>query len=302
MEYKRIKNIQKRIILTTAIILVTVLTVSCKLLPNNNNTYSTVTSCKTDVKTTEFVDNIDKETTEPVSDIEKFEFVKSEWDEIILEEGTEYNLYDKNILWGVKLENDKIMVSAAHKIYWYGDVRFDVEDGYFFGEMVDNVTLEGEEYIGKLDFIGNDGTSYTVVECNPRYMFSIGDDIYLLEGRWVLYPSGHLYKLGKIDGKWTVEKAIDLEGYAYGCVMVDDKDIYIMVTPHDETSSMLTAKIVKFSTKDDEMEMQKLLRTTTLYKASSIAIKDNVLYLGMVDSIATVDLNNNSEIKFYVKK
>lgn len=277
-----------------------------------------ITSCtqKSDdiaykVKYSYFLDH-ESTTANENENVKKFKFDKKEWEEkIILNEETEYGSDDGNI-WEVSLKDNKIMISSIQKQisevnpsqqYGANLLKFDVDDGYF-------VSKNDEDYGGLggiLDFVGNDGVSYTISKhLNTLIIFSINDDIFLLEGMsYRSHDRGYLYKLSNFDGKWEIKGLINevsLGGYPYQ-YMIDKSDIYIIVYErmHDNyIRATNTSTIIKISTSSGDMKMKEIVKTVFM-PTSSMAKKDNTLYIGLAGSIAEVNLSNN-EIKFYVKK
>jgi hypothetical protein len=277
MKYKEIKFMIKNILMIIGIVMVAYSITACaKFQANDDIIYETKISYPINFESV----NSDN--------IEKFEFKKSEWEEI---EDIEKNSQDGNS-WRTYLENNKIMVSSQQYISSL-EFRFDVDNGYFISE-------NNGEFGGKIDFIGNDGASYTVVECYPKEMFSINDDIYLLSG---LTFGGSLYKIINIDGRWDVKKEVDLGGSPY-TYMIDKNDIYMIIYTknYDFETGIETrySKIIKISTVNNNIEVQNLIDTIVLF-ANTMVKEDNILYIGIDGSIAIIDLNNN-EIKFYTKK
>ena len=226
---------------------------------------------------------------------ERFEFNKKDWKEKKL---TEKSIKEMPFdYWDVYLENDKVMVATA---LYYNRFRFDTDNGYFLSKNCG-------EHGGKIDFIGNDGTSYTILNCNPLHMFSINGDIYLLEG--LLHMSttrGSLYKLTNTEEKWEGKKIADIGGKPIAFT-IDKGNIYIIADSinfeYEEGRFLYDErdyKILKVLISEEDTEVQILTRAITLY-ANSMVKKDNMLYIGLTVGLATVDLNNN-KVRFYVKR
>ena len=290
---KGIKAIIKKVSFIIIIITLIVVVSSCNLQSTTPN-YNTVSKIESTYPTES--ESIKSDNNEYLN-YEKFEFRIDEWQEktTISDEYNQYNLpIDK--VWFLHLEDDKIMIEPTPN-YRPLDFRFDVEDGYFLSE-------NNGEFGGKIDFINNDGITYTVLECRPIEMFSINNDIYLLDGiSHMGYVVGHLYKLGNTNGKWEVEKELDLGGVP-DIYLIDKTDIYIIIyfNYNDDGNRIIGSKIIKISTENNDIKMQEIVETVAFHNlVCSMVKKDNMLYIGLAGSIATVDLNSK-EIKFYTKK
>ena len=80
----------------------------------------------------------------------------------------------KNDEWHLSVKNSKIIVTDAVEL---DDLRFNTPQGYFIG-------INRGEFGGALTFHPSDSENYyyDVGECIPDGMFSIRNNIYLLEG------------------------------------------------------------------------------------------------------------------------
>ena len=112
---------------------------------------------------------------------EKFEFIASEWQKREVPNDVGFlgiggpcisEIFPNNS-WNVHIVDDRVMVSKS--VNRFNRFRFDLESGYFISE---NFGRHG----GQIEFVGEDGERYTVVECNPRSMFSVNGAVYLIEG------------------------------------------------------------------------------------------------------------------------
>jgi len=228
-------------------------------------------------------------------DIAKFEFVEKDWFEKKLIEDADWQRDDNS--WDVYLESNKIMVSTA---IYYNRFKFDIDGGYFLSE-------NHGEFGGKIDFIGNDGVNYTVLKCNPRYMFSIDNEVYLIEGLSHFGAHGNLYKLSYIKDKWESEKIYDFNGYPESYI-IDQKNIYIIVDTIEyiydgnyAVSSNDYSEIIKIPIFAEDIEIQHLLKIPSLsININSMAKKGNMIYIGHTGGLVIVNLKNN-EVKFYTK-
>ena len=190
------------------------------------------------------------------------------------------------------MENNNIMVVPA---VYSKSFRFDTDDGYFLSE-------NNGEFGGKIDFIGNNGVSYTVLERNPHYMFSINDDIYVLGGlAHMTFAVGYIWKLSNINGKWEEEREVELGGDPQ-VYTIYKGEIYIIVytRAYDNPGDLGMSELIKVTIAEENIEVQQLVKTITLPTNSMIA-KDHMLYVGLRGGLAIVNLKNNN-IRFYTKK
>jgi len=193
--------------------------------------------------------------------------------------------------WIIWLEEDKIMVSENPI---YNEFIFDVDDGYFISENMG-------EFGGTVDFFGNDGTNYTVLECNPHFMFSIDDKIYLFEGSTHVHTRGSFYTLKKEKDKWEEDRRYDLGGLP-ASFAVYNGEIYVIVykVPGIDWTNAYH-ELLKITIQEDDAEIQTLLSSNKIYHPNSMAIKDNMLYISLSGVIETINLKNY-QIRYYVKK
>ena len=246
---------------------------------------------------------------------EKFEFTPKEWQKRKLLSSTDKNLFElyPDNDWNVSIENDKIMVSKL--VNRYNKFKFNV-DGKKYFTSGNFVSENLGEFGGKIDFIGDDGISYTVLKCSPISMFSIDGDIYLIEGSNNRSMGiGNLYKIDvgyyKDENnvyvpKWKADKLIKLNGYPSG-FCINNTDIYITIVLPNQGEDYVS-EIVKISLKDSlnsidkYMEIKKLMTiSNTSISGNSMVEKDDIVYIGLTYGLMTVNLNNK-KIQLYTKK
>jgi len=272
----------KKLYLQIMIVIIIFIVISCEQLPSDDNIHIIKSSYPIELMD---IANINE-------NFEEFEFVKKDWQEHkeIIEDDWNYD----RISWDVSLRDDKIIVSTE---LYYKRFRFDLDNGYFISENIG-------EFGGKIDFVDNDGTIYTIVsDCNPIYMFSINDDIYILEGLFhISLVRGNIYKLNNVDGKWEVEKIIDLGGIPRAYT-IDKNNVYIFTTvkvDENDNGYYCISKILKLTISEEDIEIHPVTETSLLF-SNSMVKKGNELYIGAKGGLAIVNLNNN-KIKFYTKK
>ena len=212
-------------------------------------------------------DNIEKLKTD------KFEFVEKEWQKRKHPDNEEYekvnlvDMYPDNH-WNVFIENNHVMVSKIFN--YYNKFKFDVDNGYFISDYFNSKKLKSIS--GKLNFIGNDDMSYSVLEyINPISMFSIDGEVYLIEGTHNRASGiGNLYKIeeeGYYDEfdkhimEWRADKLIKLNGYPIA-FFIDNSDIYIIILLPSWGQGI--SEIIKISIKDSMRS--NYLETETLIK------------------------------------
>ena len=225
---------------------------------------------------------------------EKFEFISAEWQKREIPNDLSISSVIEMVPannWDVHIVNGKVMVSRIANRF--DRFRFDLEDGYFISE---------NRGVRRIDFIGEDGINYTVVECNPRRMFSINGAIYLIEGthdRGVGW--GNIYRLVQIDGKWQTDKKVDLGGYPLASY-IQGGYIFLFIELPNIVEGDQASEIIRISLLDQDMKVERLLNTYMYHSmgANSMVKKDNVVYIGFTYGLVTINLDND-EIQFYTK-
>lgn len=222
--------------------------------------------------------------------LNNFEFNYDEWDlsPIPAIGSTEWRdaNWSKNGEWRVSLENDRVMVSESRNFDAY---RFDLPDGYFFGEDLG-------EWGGILSYYPKEGEGYVVENCDATGMFLIGNDLYLLEGKSYLIPSdGHVYNVKKTNGKWKLGGRLKLNGSPMA--FTRNGDVIYVVT--DMAIIEMHKRFQMFSA----LKLTVLAEhgfMTSLYPDSVVQLND-ILYIGMRGGILTFNLADK-EAKWYIKK
>jgi hypothetical protein len=254
---------------------------------------------------------------------EKFEFRPEEWQRRSFPD----SFYkDNNVIislqriytdndWLVSIEDNKVMV-AERTNYYRNRFRFDVYDGYFVNTYEYSAEVEGS-----LEFIGNDGVSYIVLETdpdadihsllfrvNPRHMFSVNGNIFLFEGissRWGSGTRGNLYRIEKTDGRWQAVHELDLGGYPITFTF-DGEYIYVAVYlpwwdynyfdgyPYGAT------EIIRIGILAEALEIERLAFVPHELWSLSMVKQGDTVYVGLGYGVVTVNLSDGSS-QFYTK-
>ena len=236
------------------------------------------------------------------SDIDgkKMEFNMKDWKKAKKIEDEE-DLYEKReegweklFYFHLALEDDKIMLVAP----WDENFTFEVENGYF------ESNFDGG-YGGKLNFIQNDGTEYTIIESSgplmTRYMFSINKKIYLVVGAGQLVPDGAMYMMKNTDGIWATGRRIDLYGFPRACYIDGNGDIYFIIEkrgyyyPCDE--------LLRMPYDENKISMESVYKFEPDYMpASSLVKKGNLFYIGLGGGIAIYNSKNDKYDYYFYDK
>jgi len=188
--------------------------------------------------------------------------------------------------WQVSLDDGNVMVS--HNLGYSNTFRFDIPDGYFIGEDLG-------EYGGTFTFYPLNGQSYKITDCNPIGMFTIGSDIYLLEGiSHLLLNDGNIFNVKMNNGKWEQGDSFKLKGSPMAFTFKGDT-LYVI-------TDVAIIEVNKTSNASAELKTIMLAEHEFMQDLfpNSVVEANNILYIGMRGGILTYNLKSK-ESKWYVK-
>lgn len=188
-----------------------------------------------------------------------------------------YRDYDYHRIKGAELPFE-IVRKPEERIKFGGrQVNVKVENGWLVG-------FDKGEWGGVLLWFNEEGTNYEII-CmgNINNIHKVEGHIYVTEGLAHLSMSeGQILKAEKMDGKWHVEKIVDLPSAPYSSSLTEDNCLLI-VTSHG------------LILLDDNFEITSLMEegfwAGYLYP-NSILIDENSVYIGMPAGILKTQLDD----------
>ncbi|PHR47655.1 MAG: hypothetical protein COA32_06785 [Fluviicola sp.] len=166
-------------------------------------------------------------------------------------------------------------------------VNLKIENGWLVG-------FDKGEWGGSLFWFNEKGTQYEkITSGNIKNLFKINGEIYVTEGLAHLsLSSGQIFTVKSLDGKWSVDKKVDLPNAPYATTLTAASEFLIV------TSKGLLKVDKNFNT---ETLIDEGLWWGLLYP-NSILIEGQTIYIGMRAGILKTQINDIHKQEWLTKK